>query len=479
VSGLLCLSALIELSVLRMSHIRLDYALTDSDQQFDTRRALAVRETAPAGLRRPNVASLYAFPYTATESARSWRDAKVDFFANNGFSQALRTTSAMGEHAESVNVTFLVYQGPHEDPYVVSFDHSTCAWVGPVHVGTSMLGQLTDPLIPVTTAAASAAPIVGNNRGQPSLAIDSKGYLHVTYGGDGGDEQFAGRLVDRLNATTDDYGSGRVIQASSRHPYDIREWTTHTSRSGSPLSWRGSDCQFVKVASDDPSNDSNVTLYHFCRHGYQAASITYQTSTDDGVSWSVPVPLLESEGVAETNDEGADTATRDGWSCRFRAGSHSARHIISAACSYQRLRTGPDTRTDDGRAQLRKKRTSALPALQPITLSASYNAYYLELDTRSQTWRDVRGNALDELPLTKERADGLLLALDTETPLRASSPELNPFIRPVAVTMTRPGRPHLIFQAPVASIKPPGTNDTAVRSPEKAVVRGVDGKLLG
>jgi hypothetical protein len=476
VVGLFGLSALMELTVLRFSHHRLDYALTESDLHLSTRRALSFRETkTTAGLSRRQVASFYAFRYRATKSERSWRDAKIDFFANNGFSLALQTTSAMGEHAESANTTFLVYQGPHEDPFIVSFEHATNTWIGPVHVGTSMLGQLTDPLVPVDptsrSAAASTSSIVGNNRGQPSIVIDSKGYLHVTYGGDGGDEQFAGRLVDGLDTPTDDYGSGRVIHASSRHPYDIREWTTHTSRSGSPLSWRGSDCQFVKAMAGDQSNHSvtspgasSVELYHFCRHGYQAASITYQRSTDDGETWSKPFAVLETQGAikADRDDDGAIFVVSDGWSCRFRAGSRSARHIIAAACSYNRFRTGPDTRTDDdGRAQLRKKRTSALPALPPVTLPSSYNAYYLELDTRSQTWRNVRGQVLDGLPLNKERADVLLRALDTETPLSASRLDVNAFIRPVAVTISRPGRPHFMFQAPVPFINPSGTDDTS------------------
>ena len=46
----------------------------------------------------------------------------VDYFTNNGFSNAISLMQhPAGEFSN--NVTYVVWQGPSEDPYIASYDH--------------------------------------------------------------------------------------------------------------------------------------------------------------------------------------------------------------------------------------------------------------------------------------------------------------------------------------------------------------------
>lgn len=340
-------------------------------------------------------------PTYPDESTRSY----VDFCANNGFSNAVSSSHyPSGVYNPTLDRTYSVFQGPHEDPYAIAYDHSSHKWIGPVKVGTSLLGQLPDPMIAsssendATSIATSLRP--ANNNGKPVLAVDDLGYIHVSFGGDGGDPALR-RMLGFQNGTGE-YRAGRQIHARSKFPHNVSEWTLMKD---SRLSWRGRQPQFVKVGA---------VLYHFVVYGARAASITYQMSEDHGQSWS-EVRTVLSTGSSNTT---VSNTTVDSWDCRFREGTGIRSHSIVGVCSYLRYENGNRTPT-------------------------AYNGYYLEYDTRVHMWRNIHGETL-VVPLSKPKADETSLVFSTEDPMLKTTYRLSPC--PASVTSDQQGHPHLLFQ---------------------------------
>ena len=62
--------------------------------------------------------------------------ADVAYFADNGYGNPISSLQhPVGEHYQGV--TYVAYQGPHEDPYVAAYVHATAQWIGPVQAGVS------------------------------------------------------------------------------------------------------------------------------------------------------------------------------------------------------------------------------------------------------------------------------------------------------------------------------------------------------
>lgn len=90
-------------------------------------------------------------------------DTTFTHFARDGAGMIMGKMS----HPTSVyynGITYVVYQGADVDPYIVSYNHSTKVWTGPVKVGTN--------------------PIDNSDLGHcyPTLTVDNNGYIHVFYG---------------------------------------------------------------------------------------------------------------------------------------------------------------------------------------------------------------------------------------------------------------------------------------------------------
>ena len=75
-----------------------------------------------------------------------------------------------------------------DDPHIWAYDHQLGKWEGPV--------KIDDNLLPPS-----------DQHGNPSLAVDQKGYIHVWYGGHGKIREKSSRFYAR-----------------SKNPYDIRTW---------------------------------------------------------------------------------------------------------------------------------------------------------------------------------------------------------------------------------------------------------------
>jgi hypothetical protein len=57
---------------------------------------------------------------------------EVPYFTDNGYGNPVSSLQhPAGEH--HAGVTYVAYQGPHEDPYVAAYVHATASWIGPVH----------------------------------------------------------------------------------------------------------------------------------------------------------------------------------------------------------------------------------------------------------------------------------------------------------------------------------------------------------
>jgi len=92
--------------------------------------------------------------------------ATMTAFADNGAQEALLSEMAIGPAAVERNgVTYIAYQGPGYDPYVVTWAAAT-GWRGPYRAGHN--------------------PLRLDAHGAPALHIDAAGYLHLYYGSHGG-----------------------------------------------------------------------------------------------------------------------------------------------------------------------------------------------------------------------------------------------------------------------------------------------------
>jgi len=96
-----------------------------------------------------------------------------DHFAENGLGNAVAVIQhPAGEHLNGI--TYVSYQGPKEDPYVISYNHKTDEWDGPYKAGVSIMGKEPDRRKKI------------DNHGKPTMIIDNDGYIHVFFGGHGG-----------------------------------------------------------------------------------------------------------------------------------------------------------------------------------------------------------------------------------------------------------------------------------------------------
>ena len=95
---------------------------------------------------------------------------QLDYFADDGFNAPVKTM----QHPSSEyynGVTYIAYQGHHEDAYVCAYNHNEEKWYGPYRAGVSLLGDEIPEI---------------DNHGRPTLVVSNDGYIHLFYGGHGG-----------------------------------------------------------------------------------------------------------------------------------------------------------------------------------------------------------------------------------------------------------------------------------------------------
>jgi hypothetical protein len=264
----------------------------------------------------------------------------LDYFAENGFGKPVQSIQhPMGEYYKGV--TYVAYQGPHEDPYVCSYNHKTKAWKGPFKAGISALGKT-----PISTD-----PTKIDNHGKPALLVDTEGYIHLIFGGHGGNLSLG---INSLGTI----GRGEMMHVVSKKPFDISDW--EELKNISPL---GTYSQWVKTR--------NGTIYLFYRHGSHRSNWVYQKSTDNARTFAAPVSILK---YKKTIDK---ALTYDSWYAWFQEGADNS---IVSTFNYHLCGTGP------GHSSLR------------------LNSYFMKMNTETETWETISGEKL-KMPLTKESAD--------------------------------------------------------------------------
>ncbi|WP_397364578.1 BNR-4 repeat-containing protein [Olleya sp. R77988] len=271
------------------------------------------------------------------------KDAIVDYFADNGFGN----TVAIVQHPAGVyhkGITYVAYQGPLEDPYVASYNHTTKEWKGPYKAGVSEMGK--DPNRKKKI----------DNHGKPALLIDDADYIHIAFGGHGGMRKHGENPLGN-------YSYGKNLHAVSKKPLDISAWETLDN-----VSLFGTYSQFVKMENGD--------IYLFYRHGAHRSDWVYQKSTDNGVTFGVPVSFLKHK--RRTNIEAEDS-----W---YPWVSKGNRDDIIVAFDYHICRD--NNNSQDARGHIPER----------------HNVYYMVFDTKTEQWKNVKNEPL-EMPLTKEMAD--------------------------------------------------------------------------
>ena len=267
---------------------------------------------------------------------------EVDYFADNGFGKPLSTLQhPSGEHYRGT--TYVAYQGPHEDAYVCAYNHRSKKWTGPILAGVSPLGKSPDPI--------DNAEL--DNHGKPAMMVDNAGYLHVVFGGHGGNALLGSNA---LGTPAGPGRGGKLIHLVSRQPEDITAWQILDN-----IAPFGTYPQFIQMEDGQ--------IYLFYRHGTHQSDWVYQKSGDQGRSFAAPVSVLKHQL------QGAGPV-HDAWYAWFGKGLGNT---ITAAYCYH-------------------------PCSYPGHSKARLNVYYMKLNGADDTWENALGEPC-AVPLTKEVAD--------------------------------------------------------------------------
>jgi hypothetical protein len=273
----------------------------------------------------------------------------VNYFAENGFGKPLQTIQhPAGEYYDGV--TYVAYQGPHQDPYVCAYNHITKEWTGPIQAGTSALGR-TPP---------STDPDKIDNHGRPALILDAQGYIHLVFGGHGGHRGLGPNPLGF-------HGSGRQTHVVSKNPGDISSWEILNN-----ISPFGTYSQFIKM--------SNGSIYLFYRHGPHRSDWVYQKSLDYGRTFASPVSILKHK------QQVGNRYIYDSWYAWFQEGPDNS---VITAFNYHPCATRPNHS------------------------SLRVNAYYMKMNTLDDSWGNANGQNL-MIPLTKESADSMAMVFDSK-----------------------------------------------------------------
>lgn len=280
---------------------------------------------------------------TKVASTQKASTSKVDYFADNGFGNAV----ALVQHPAGIyhkGITYIAYQGPLEDPYVASYNHQTGEWKGPFKAGISEMGK--DPTRKKKI----------DNHGKPSMIIDDAGYIHITFGGHGG-------MRIHGENPLGNHHYGRNLHAVTKKPLDISSWEMLDN-----IPPFGTYNQFMKMDNGD--------IYLFYRHGAHRSDWVYQKSIDNGRTFNDPVSFLK-------HKRRTDIEAEDSWYPWITRGNGDD---LIVAFDYHICRDNKNRQDKRGHIPER------------------HNIYYMVFDTRMGEWKNVRNETL-VMPLTKEMAD--------------------------------------------------------------------------
>ena len=273
----------------------------------------------------------------------------VEYFTDNGYGNPIATLQhPCAEHYNGK--TYIAYQGPHEDPYVCVYDHAAKTWAGPEKAGENTMGRTPDTIDPKGL----------DNHGRPAMIVDGEGYIHLIFGGHGGDWKLGKNALGTP-------GKGKQTHVVSSKPGDISSWETLEN-----IDPFGTYSQFVKM------NDGDIYLFY--RHGSHRSDWVYQKSTDNCRTFAPPVSILKHKA------QESDSNIHDAWYAWFDNGIGDT---ITATYVYHPCKMIGHT----------KER---------------YNGYYMAMNCEDDSWKNA-GEAQLTLPITKEYAGEHTLVCDTGT----------------------------------------------------------------
>lgn len=266
-----------------------------------------------------------------------------DHFADNGWGNAVAIVQQpAGEHLNGI--TYVTYQGLHEDPYVAAYNHNTKTWEGPFQAGASELGKDPNRRKKI------------DNHGKPAMVIDNEGYIHIVFGGHGGKPEHGKNLLGN-------HHDGRMKHIVSKRPLDISEWEELDN-----IPPFGTYNQFVKMDNGD--------LFLFYRHGAHRSDWVYQKSTDNGRTFDAPVSFLRHQRHTELHAE-------DSW---YAWASRGQGDDIIVAYDYHICWDSDTTQNTNGH------------------IAERHNVFYMVMDTRTGEWRNVEGETL-KMPIERIYAE--------------------------------------------------------------------------
>lgn len=246
---------------------------------------------------------------------------------------------------------YIVYQGHLTDPYVASYDLKTKQWDGPYKAGHSTLSKGDRKI---------------DSHGRPILEVDSLGYIHIVFGGHGGERE------DGLNPLSIDtpHAGGRMKHVVSAKPYDLSQF--EEKQDITPFA---SYAKSYTMANGD--------IYFFTRAGTHKSPWVYYkmkngTQTfEPAVTISLPTSQLNDPIMVDTfyinpmKVSDTEIVITSLWhACNFYE-THDKTH-------YNRL-----------------------------------NAYFMKLDTTNDTFYNIKNEKLT-LPLTISSANKYTLAYNSE-----------------------------------------------------------------
>ncbi|MCC5453272.1 BNR repeat-containing protein [Rheinheimera sp. UJ51] len=274
----------------------------------------------------------------------------VDYFADNGTGNPLAVVQQpAGEYHNGI--TYVSYQGPFEDPYIAAYNHEAQSWLGPFRAGTSDLGR-------------RVGRTKFDNHGKPTLLIDDLGYIHIFYGGHGGDKHHG---VNTLG----DVHHGANKHSISKRPLDITEWEAVDN-----ISVFGTYNQAIKMDNGD--------IYLFYRHGAHRSDWVYQKSTDHGRTFQPPVSFLK-------HKRRTDVKAVDSWYAWVTRGEGNE---LIISFDYH-LCLDHDAGIDS-RGHVPRR----------------HDVHFMVFNTETDEWRTVDNQPLN-IPLTREEAEQKTLVMDT------------------------------------------------------------------
>ena len=234
---------------------------------------------------------------------------------------------------------YCAFQNTNGQPIVTTYDISKKRWSEPVRASEFGLGRDT--------------------HGNPSICIDSRGYIHIFYGCHG----------------------GPMRHTRSIEPYNITSW-----REQPAPTFRATYPQSMLMANND--------IYLFYRAGGHMEPWSLRISKDDGRSWSEPERIIEMR--LEPPDPLAAAY------CSFHPGSDGK----TVHCFW--------VHKDDNAARVKGNRKHPWRPLKYPGLHEAvyrYNMYYIYRDAEG-IWRNIARDKA-KLPVSKAFADKKCLVFDS------------------------------------------------------------------